>query len=338
MPKVTFTHSNKTVEANEEDWLYDVAEAAESGIPFSCKAGACGTCATEVLEGSENLGDQTAREIRTLSGSRLDPAAYRLPCLGDVHGDVVFGKPANAKEQETSLNVHPVVVESYRPLNATVAEVRFFVETSEFRFKPGQYMIFHVPHPEKILRRSYSISTPPSDKRHFEVCVRAISGGHGSNYVHRLRPGQRLKVEGSYGEFVLQEGSGKNILMIATGTGMSPIKSMLMHLLDIKSNRKVTLFFGVRHESDLFYTDLFRGLAAKYPPFNYKIILSSPNPESWAGLRGRVTDPIDKQVQSADAETTEAYIRGGQQMIEDCKARLLEKGLPEIAIHHENFY
>lgn len=338
MPTITFTHSNKTVEANLEDWLYDVADAAESDIPFSCKAGACGTCATEVIEGRENLGEQTAREVRTLTSSRLDPAVYRLPCLCDVHGDVTFGAPANAKEQAASLNVQEVVVESYRPLNATVAEVRFFVETPEFQFKPGQYMIFHIPHPDKVLRRSYSISTPPSDKRHFEVCVRAIAGGQGSNYIHRLRPGNCLKVEGSYGEFVLQEDSGKDILMVATGTGMSPIKSMLMHLMDIRSSRKVTLFFGVRNESDLFYTDLYRGLAAKYPAFNYNIILSSPDPDSWAGLRGRVTDLIDKKVLSTHAETTEAYICGGRRMIEDCKARLVEKGLPETAIHHENFY
>jgi CDP-4-dehydro-6-deoxyglucose reductase len=126
--------------------------------------------------------------------------------------------------------------------------------------------------------------------------------------------------------------------MIATGTGVSPIKSMLLHLLDIRSSRKVRLYFGVRHESDLFYTDLYRGLAAKYPEFRYDIVLSAPNPESWAGPRGRVTDLIDKLVQPADAEATEAYLCGGQQMIEDAKARLVAKGFPVEAIHHENFY
>lgn len=338
MPKVTFEHTNKSIEAGEGEWLYDVSENAEGGIPFSCKAGACGTCATEVTEGRENLGEQSAREIRTLTSQGLDPSTYRLPCLCDVHGDIVFGKPHLAKDEETSLIVHDVVVESYRPLNATVAEVRFFVETPDFTHEPGQYMIFHTPHPDKVLRRSYSISTPPSDKRHFEVCVRAIAGGHASNYVHRLRPGHRLKIEGPYGDFVLQESSTKNILMIATGTGISPIKSMLMHLLDTRSSRKVRLFFGVRHESDLFYTDLYRGLAARYPEFKYDIILSSPNPETWAGLRGRVTDLLEKRVVPADGDTTEAYICGGREMIEDCKARLMAKGFPETAIHHENFY
>lgn len=311
MSTVTFSHTQKDSQAEEGEWLYDVCERVEGGIPFSCKAGACGTCATEVLKGRENLGEQSAREIRTLTSNNLDPSVYRLPCLCEVHGDITFGKPFHAKEKETRLHVHDVMVESYRPLNATVAEVRFFVEGPEFVFCPGQYMIFHIPHSKQVLRRSYSISTPPSDKRHFEICARAVAGGHGSNYVQRLRPGNRLKVEGPYGDFLLQESSKKNILMIATGTGISPIKSMLMHLLDTRSSRKVQLLFGNRHESDLFYTDLVRGLAARYPEFHCEITLSSPNPTQWAGPSGRVTDLIDNLIQPDHSKNTEVYICGG---------------------------
>jgi NAD(P)H-flavin reductase/ferredoxin len=338
MPVVKFAHSKRSIEADEGEWLFDVAERAEGGIPFACKAGACGTCATEVVSGRESLGKQTAREVRTLNASGLDPEVFRLPCLCELEGDVVFGKPANVKEEKAALNVHEVVVESYRPLNATVAELRFFVRSPEFEFRPGQFMIFHIPHPEKVLRRSYSVSTPPSDGRHFEVCVRSVAGGHGSNYVHRLRSGNELKVEGPYGKFVLQEASSREILMIATGTGMSPIKSMLLHLLDSRSSRKIRLFFGVRHESDLFYTDLLRGLAAHYPGFEYQITLSSPSADTWAGLKGRVTDLIDRHVTPADAANTEAYLCGSQKMIKDCRERLLEKGFSTEFIRHENFY
>jgi Na+-transporting NADH:ubiquinone oxidoreductase subunit F len=153
-----------------------------------------------------------------------------------------------------------------------------------------------------------------------------------------LRPGDALQVEGPYGEFVLQEQSKKKILMIATGTGMSPIKSMLLHLLDMRSSRKIRLFFGVRHESDLFYTDLFRGLSAHYPEFSQVSTLSSPDPTRWTGRRGRVTDLVEQLVSSADAADTEAYLCGGQDMIEDCKNILQQKGFPATSIHYENFY
>jgi ferredoxin-NADP reductase len=100
-----------------------------------------------------------------------------------------------------------------------------------------------------------------------------------------LRPGDELQVEGPFGEFVLDEHSERDIVMIATGTGMSPIKSMLVHLLDKRSRRRVRLFFGLRYPADLFYTDLLRGLKAHYPEFEYQIILSQPDPLHWAGPR-----------------------------------------------------
>lgn len=342
MPKVVFEHSGISADADEGEWLYDVCERAEAGIPFACKAGACGTCATPVLGGIEHLSKVTAREARTLTNMRLSLDTYRLPCLKDVGGgDVVWGRPVNASDgvaAGTALGCHEVVVESYRPLNLTVAEVRFFVGSDDFAYRPGQYMIFSVPNLPHAIRRSYSIATPPSDVRHFEVCVRAVAGGAGSNFIHRMRPGQKFRVEGPFGDFVLDENSGRDILMVATGTGMAPIKSMLMHLLEQRSPRRVRLFFGLRHESDLFYTDLLRGLKAHYPGFEYRIILSRADPETWSGPRGRVTDLIDRYLTAADAATTEAYLCGGRPMIDSATQRLRALGFPDDAIKYERFF
>lgn len=339
MPKVTFQHSGKSIEADEGEWMYDVAERAECGMPFACKAGACGTCATPVLDGIETLSGLTAREARTLTNMRLDTETYRLPCLKDVgNGDIVWGTPVNASEAGQALDQHEAVVEAYRPLNLTVAEVRFFVSSAGFSYRPGQYMIFTVPNLPHPIRRSYSISTPPSDTSHFEVCVRSVAGGAGSNFIHRLRAGQRLKVEGPFGDFVLDEQSDRDIVMIATGTGIAPIKSMLMHLLEKRSRRRVRLFFGLRHESDLFYTDLMRGLKAHYPGFEYRVALSCADRDVWSGPRGRVTDLIDQHLSARDAGHTEAYICGGRPMIDSCIDRLTNLGFREEAIHYERFF
>jgi len=338
MAIVRFESSHKIAEAEDGEWLYDVCDRARGGIPFACKAGACGTCATEVLSGLEHMDPQTAREIRTLTEAGLDPTKVRLPCLSDVHGDITFGAPLRG--EGTALATHDVTVESYRPLNLTVCEVRFYVESGSFEFKPGQYMIFHVPNRQdgKVVRRSYSISSPPSERGHFEVCVRAVAGGHASNYVHRLRPGRKLKVEGPYGDFVLDEQSKKDIVMVATGTGMSPIRSMLTHLLHQRSDRRVRLFFGLRHESDLFYTDLLRGLAAHYPSFEYHLTLSQPSEGGWAGARGRVTELIARHVSTSEAANSEAYLCGSRGMIKSCGDQLRALGMSDDAIKHENFY
>jgi Na+-transporting NADH:ubiquinone oxidoreductase subunit F len=339
MPKITFNASGKAIDAEEGTWMYDVCQDAGSGVPFACKAGACGTCATEVLDGIEHCGDAGAREVRTLTAHALDPRRFRLPCLLEVSaGDVTFGAPVLGAKKAAAVATHEAVVESFRPLNLTVAEVRFFVESSKFEFKPGQYMIFHVPGDGKTVHRSYSISTPPSDRGHFEVCVRAVSGGFGSNYMHRLRPGMKLKVEGPVGEFVLREESKKDIVMVATGTGIAPIRSMLMHMLDTPGRRKIRLFFGLRHESDLFYTDLMRGLAAHNPEFEYHFVLSSPDPARWAGERGRVNDLIERHLPPDAAAKSEAYLCGSAAMIESARAALVAKGMAPDDVMHENFY
>jgi Na+-transporting NADH:ubiquinone oxidoreductase subunit F len=336
MPTVRFAADDKTVQANDGDWLYDVCQEAGASIPFQCKAGACGTCATELLTGAIK---PTQRELRTLEAHAFDPTRVRLPCLHSADADLTFGRSLNlVAAAKPTLAVGEAEVESARRLNLTVAEVRFFVKTPGFAFQPGQYVIFQIPGTgDEVVRRSYSISTAPADERHFEICVRAVAGGYGSNWVHRLRPGTKVKFEGPIGDFTLRD-TDRDILMVATGTGLSPIKSMLLHLLEQRSHRRVRLFFGVRSVEDIFYTDLFRGLEAHYRLFQHEIALSSPDPQRWAGTRGRVTELVREQVLAADASHTEAYLCGSQSMIADVESLLLEKGFAGEHIHHENFY
>jgi len=338
MHRVIFQQDGITYDAEEGQWLYDVCEAAGASVPFACKAGACGTCATQVVQGEESLGPQRAREIRTLESNGLNPTQYRLLCLADVHGTLTLGASAKTHHATASLGVCTVRVEEYRPLTLTVCEQRFAVESGEITFSPGQYMIFHVPGIDKVIRRSYSISSHPSDRKHFEICVRAVSGGFCSNFIHRLRPGDCIQVEGPYGAFQLHDGSQRDILMIATGTGIAPIKSMILSLLGQASTRRIRLFFGLRNVSDLFYTTMLNELRHTHPRFEPTIILSQPDPVGWTGLRGRVTDLIRDQVSREEAVTTDAYLCGGRPMIEEAKRLLIYKGMNIEHIRHENFF
>ena len=338
MHRVTFQQDGITYDAEEGQWLYDVCEAAGASVPFACKAGACGTCATQVVQGEESLGAQRAREIRTLESNGLDPTQYRLLCMADVHGTLTLGASAQTRHATASLGVCKVRVEEYRPLTLTVCEQRFAIESGDINFSPGQYMIFHVPGLDKVIRRSYSIASHPSDRKHFEICVRAVSGGFCSNFIHRLRPGDSIQVEGPYGGFRLDDGSPRNVLLIATGTGIAPIKSMLLSLLGQTGMRRIRLFFGLRNVSDLFYTKMLSDLRETHPWFEPTIILSQPDPVGWSGLRGHVTDLIREQVSPEEASHTDAYLCGGRSMIEDAKRVLIQKGMHVEHIHHENFF
>jgi NAD(P)H-flavin reductase len=120
--------------------------------------------------------------------------------------------------------------------------------------------------------------------------------------------------------------------MIATGTGIAPIKSMLLSLLGQTGTRRIRLFFGLRNVSDLFYTNILSDLRETHPWFEPTIILSQPDPIGWPGLRGRVTDLISEQVSADEALNTDAYLCGGRPMIEEAKRLLIDR------IRHENFF
>jgi len=199
-------------------------------------------------------------------------------------------------------------------------------------------MIFHVPGIDNVIRRSYLISSHPSDRTHFEICVRAVSGGFCSNFIHRLRHGDSIQVEGPYGDFRLDDKSQRDILMIATGTGIAPIKSMLLSLLGQTGRRRIRLFFGLRNVSDLFYADILSDLREAHSWFEPTIILSQPDPIGWPGLRGRVTDLISEQVSAGEASNTDAYLCGGRPMIEEAKRLLIQKCMKVDHIRHENFF
>jgi ferredoxin-NADP reductase/ferredoxin len=338
MHRVIFQQDGITYDAEEGQWLYDVCQAAGASIPFACKAGACGICATQVVQGEQSMGPQKSREIRTLASIGLDPTRYRLPCMADISGPLTMGASAQTPQATASLPLCKIRVEEYRPLTLTVCEQRFAVESGEIKFSPGQYMIFHVPGIDKVIRRSYSISSHLSDSKHFEICVRAVSGGFCSNFIHRLRPGDCIQAEGPYGDFRLEEGSERDVLMIATGTGIAPIKSMMTYLLGQAGTRRIRLFFGLRNVSDLFYTKMLSDMTQSYTRFEPTIILSQPDPVGWAGLRGRVTDLIREQVSPEEASRSEAYLCGGRSMIDDSKGLLIRKGMSAEHIRHENFF
>jgi NAD(P)H-flavin reductase len=126
--------------------------------------------------------------------------------------------------------------------------------------------------------------------------------------------------------------------MIVTGTGIAPIKSMLLSLLEHTGSRRIRLFFGLRNVSDLFYTKLLSDLRAMHPSFEPTIILSQPDPMGWRGLRGRVTDLIHEQVSADQVLNTDAYLCGGRPMIEEAKRLLINKGMKVDQIRHENFF
>ncbi|HET8760016.1 MAG TPA: 2Fe-2S iron-sulfur cluster binding domain-containing protein [Nitrospiria bacterium] len=342
MPKVLFKRSGQTISCEPGDYRLDLCESNNGAITFSCRAGACGACVIDVSATPDGLNPMSARERRTLEGVGADLARHRLACITRVMNDLEIAEATTApSERARETGVRPgfkaEVVES-RHLADQVREVTFrLVQPASISFLPGQYLSFTVSDFDHV-RRSYSLASSPADRNHVTVCVRAVSGGRGSNYIHRLEPGDRVRFDGPYGDFVLRQSSARDILLIANGTGVAPMMSILRHLADAKSTRNVRLYFGLRHVHDLFYREELDQFAKHLPNFGYAYCLSQPDLTRWDGCAGRVTDLLRKDLTRETALRSESYLCGGHGLVADAKAILLAAGMPADAIYHEQFY
>lgn len=222
-------------------------------------------------------------------------------------------------------------LEKVVPLNLDVFQFDFKYEAEGIDFLAGQFVMVEVPGGEKKLTRAYSISSVPSWKEGFSLCVKILPDGKASQYLKALQVGDQASFMGPFGHFVLAD-SPKDIVMVGTGTGLAPFMGMLPSLFERQWAEPITLYFGVRHEEDLFYIEELRKWEHDHSNFKAVITLSQPL-ETWTGEKGRVTEHI----QRLPVENIQVYICGNGDMVKSVKDLLDARGVPKTDIHLEQF-
>jgi len=147
-----------------------------------------------------------------------------------------------------------------------------------------------------------------------------------------LREGETTAFRGPLGTFVLHD-SPRDLLFVATGTGIAPFRSMLRALAEASSSRAVTLVWGLRSERDLYYQDELISLRERLPRFSFITTLSRPT-SAWRGTTGRVTGLVETRVETV--ANLEAFLCGNGGMIRDVRDVLRRKGLCPIRV--EQYY
>ncbi len=219
-------------------------------------------------------------------------------------------------------------------------------------FKAGQYLSLAVDSTGS--RRSYSMINSPSTDHGVELLVESIVGGLGTAYLENLKFGDQVNFLAPLGMFYVVDPSDphhnlavkppniqsnqvqteQNLVFIATGSGIAPFKSMIFELLTDKQDiRPITLYWGLRHVSDLIWQDEFQRLTKQFKNFMFYPVISKAPPK-WTLSRGRVTDLLD--IHKFDANTA-FYVCGGKQMVDDVFILLKNKGASENLLHKENF-
>jgi NAD(P)H-flavin reductase len=227
-------------------------------------------------------------------------------------------------------------VSRVRDLTQDVRELELTLRAPDaIKFKAGQFISFEVPKEgfPFPLTRPYSIASPPSNINRITLVFNLVSGGPGSTYLYGLKKGDVTSFKGPAGSFYLREDPSRHLLFVATGTGIAPLRSMLLTQLERNTGQPVTVFWGLRYERDLYYQDEMTAWASRYPKFSFVTTLSQPGPD-WTGARGRVTSLIRERVTSVG--DLAVYLCGNGDMIKDVTALIQSHGL--CPIYREKYY
>lgn len=214
-------------------------------------------------------------------------------------------------------------------------EVRHFVfeaDTKELVFLPGQFVSFSELVDGRKVTRAYSIASPPHGNI-FELCLNCVKDGKLSPKLFQMELGDTIEMQGPLGYFVLHNPPSDTV-MVATGTGIAPFRSMLKAHLPTHPDQQFTLIFGVRYEQNIMYREEFELLESQHPNFRFWPTLSRPN-AAWTGRAGHVQVHLPEAL--GDRRDIDVYVCGLKLMVDDVRARLKELGFDRKHIVYEKY-
>ena len=330
---VTVEPTGRQISCREDQTLLDACLRNGIWMPHSCTHGTCATCKADLLDGVVDHGDASSFALMDFERDEGKVLLCQATPRSDltIEGDV---------EVDEGLVLSPV-----RDFTATVVEVADIAREirrvrlrldAPMEFAAGQYVALDVP--GKDCTRTYSMANAPSETTEIELNIRRTSGGLASDgwVFSTMQVGDEVTLSGPYGRFTHRPARTEPAVMIAGGTGLAPILSIIRHVLaDPDSNpRELYLFQGAREEQDLYAVEELRRLEADHADrFHYFPCLSEGD---WEGPTGLVTDVIDQQFDRLQGHVS--YVCGPPGMVEAAIKLLMRKRLFPRDIFREDFF
>lgn len=200
------------------------------------------------------------------------------------------------------------------------------------------YSMANHPAEGNIIMLNIRIATPPWDRAKNKWMD--VNPGICSSYVFSRKPGDKVVISGPYGEFFIKP-TNKEMVYIGGGAGMAPLRSHIFHLFHtMKTDRKVSYWYGGRSKRELFYTDEFRAIEKDFPNFQYNEALSEPmESDNWTGYTGFIHQVVLDNYLSKHPEPEEIeYYLCGPPMMNDAVFKMLDNlGVPPENIAFDDF-
>ncbi|MGE3927687.1 MAG: CDP-6-deoxy-delta-3,4-glucoseen reductase [Lautropia sp.] len=337
---VTITPSGKSVTVDGETHILEAALKQGVVLPYGCKNGACGSCKARIVDGTVVQDPHQPSALTSEEATR----GLALLCCARAASDLTVEARVVSAVGEIPIRKMPCRVASIERVAPDVAVLRLQLPASErLQYLAGQYI-------ELILRdgtrRSYSMATAPGTIEGLELHLRHMPGGKFTDTVFgaaepALKVRDILRFEGPLGTFFLREDSVRPIVMIASGTGFAPIKSIVERIRVLAAgkgfDRPVTLYWGGRRPHDLYMNALCETWARELAGFRYVPVVSDALPEDdWHGRTGFVHRAA--MADFPDMRELEVYACGAPIVVDSSRLDFTAQcGLPADAFYADAF-
>lgn len=237
-------------------------------------------------------------------------------------------------------------------LDGSVYLFRFLCEDPDvIQFEAGQYMLLQVPQSDGTTRnKHYSIASPATETQTFELLVKILPQGVGSDYLSSLQLGDQAIFQGPAGVFTLQEKDshiGRDKVFIAAGTGIAPTRSIILTHIAKHPQERLILLWGIPARKDTYFVEELKKLKEKYSNFNFIIFFSRETTldetEKEHFMLGRVNKGIDELHTKFGPPTggsyadLDIYISGDRDIVESLRKYMIDLGADPLHLVMEKF-
>ncbi|MBX9792604.1 MAG: 2Fe-2S iron-sulfur cluster binding domain-containing protein [Pirellulales bacterium] len=206
-----------------------------------------------------------------------------------------------------------------------------------FSYLPGQFITVAVPIDGKLVKRSYTLASSPTQHDFAEITVKHEEGGEVSGFLHeRTQEGDLLAFSGPSGAFIFTGRECKCILLIGGGVGITPLMSVLRYLTDRSWPGDIYLLYGCHAPQDIIFREELDYLQRRHPNLHIVISVTHPEGTDWKGPTGRIAKEMIAQT-VPDIASRYVHLCGPVPLMEAIKKALLELGVPEKRIKTEAF-
>ena len=204
------------------------------------------------------------------------------------------------------------------------------IAPSAFEFTAGQFVTVHAQDNGRIVKRAYSIASPPHEHGIIELCVQHTDGP-ASAYFRNLKPGHRIAFSGPSGRFALKEPLDYDPVFMGAGAGVAPLRAMIRHLIHRNVTREIWLLFECEYEHAILYESEFRALASVRK--NFRFLPTVSRPKEWRGAVGHVQELFKQHL--SDLSDREIYLAGWGEEVRTVAQDLHAFGVPRERVHTE---